>query len=145
MTFSQKQCQAVQPESLKTRIPVKAMPSMAPATALGALSEAALPAHRKGAAKGERNIEVKEELEVKTEPVESPEDEVTAYEEQPNHHLAQDNWDCDSASPKFGHCAWGGCIMMHPKKYQKTYVGQLHFSHASISMTYSELEVAKSM
>lgn len=117
MTFSQKQCQAVQPVSLNTRIPVKAMPSMPLATALGALSEAALPVGppAKGAAKGERNIEVKEELEVKTEPVESPEDEVTEYEEQPNHHLAQDNWDCDPASPKFGHCAWGGCIQKTSK------------------------------
>ena len=83
--------------------------------------------------KVKETIEVKEELEVKTEPVESSEeDEVMECEEQPNHQsvgaptgqtprgpeflfLAQQNRNCDPASPKFDHCMWGGCIQKNQR------------------------------
>ena len=41
----------------------------------------------------------------------------------------QQNRDWDPASPKFDHCTWAHCI-------QRIDVQQLHFAHASISMTF---------
>ena len=45
-------------------------------------------------------------------PVEPPEEDTSgpAFP-----RLAQDNWGCDLASPKFGHCAWGGGIQKTSK------------------------------
>ena len=155
----------VQPKAMPSKpskevsigIPVKAMPSLPPATALGAASAKAAPPlgpPPKAMPKVKEKSEIKEELlEIKAELVESSEedeaseeDEVMEPEEQPNYQsvgaptgqtprgpeflrLAQQNRDWDPASPKFDHCTWAHCI-------QRIDVEQLHFAHASISMTF---------
>ena len=140
-------------KEVNIRPPVKAMPSMPsmpPATSLGAASSKAAPPvgpPAKAMPKVTEKHEIKEELlEVKIESVESSEeDEVMELEDQPNHQsvgapcqtprnpeflrLAQQNRDWDPASPKFDHCTWAHWI-------QRIDVEQMHFAHASISKTF---------
>ena len=99
---------------------MKAMPSMPPATSLGAASSKAAPPvgpPAKAMPKVKEKNEIKEELlEVKIESVESSEeDEVMECEEQPSHQLVGAHWstpmrsrDWNPASPKFDHCTSGG-------------------------------------
>ena len=121
-------------KKVNIRPPVKAMPSMPPATSLGAASsKAAPPVGPPAKAMPKVKEKIKEELlEVKIESVESSkEDEVMELEDQPNHQsvgapgqtprgpeflrLAQQNWNWDPASPKFDHCTWGGCIQKNQR------------------------------
>ena len=92
----------------------------------------------KGDAKGERKNEPKEELEAKTWPIKSSEeDEVMECEEQPSHQLV---------GAITGQPPWGPGTGTRPVQSltivprvgatKKNSVEQLHFSHASISMNF---------